>query len=571
MSGLFGLIDPGGVDARALQRAADAAAYRGKAEVFAEGPIAVGVMARAHDRTVVYRTPNSDLVIDGRIDAVMTRVQVEGGPPIATIDHLLATDPEHLSMVAAEFALARVDREPGTLMLARDAFGLHPLYYAVVGRRFGFASDPAILFQMGVATEELDPEVITDYLARSEPTDGRTAFSTVRELLPGHLLTVDLEGRRSSGQWFSPERLKMPTLGRDEAVEAVREAVGAAIASRTDGARVGVSLSGGRDSSSLAIAAANQGIDVTCLTQTFDPDLPVTEEHLARQVAERSGLRWLPAPVTSSPSDAELSALPRWTGTPLGPFGFPQSTAVVDAAGAAGLDVVLLGEGGEPMFAASDLAVLDLARTGHPLDAAKVVRRNHDVWGHAYSRSFKVAARAMLPRSILRMRERARPVPPWVDGMIGRDVGTDLLLRTDRGALLDSLLRPQPSGYDLEERLYQTHGLRPEYPFLDLRVVAIALALRLVDRAPIRQPKPILAEAFLGELAPSRVKMSFLPYYERLAGRVQRDHPDLFARDSLSCKLGLIRGSGLSRVNDPAWITDSLGLVALETWLREAI
>ena len=575
MSGILGLFDPDGVDVRLLERAAVPAAYRGAPEVTSAGhTLAIGVLARPVDTAWLLSTPRSILAFDGRVDAAMRGRA--GSEPSRPGPSVLQDRFEHhgaaaLNDFAAEFALAIAEQGSTDLLLARDAFGLHPLYVATRGRRVGFASDPAVLVAMGVAGDDLDPAVVAAYLSRNEPLDGRTAFRDVQAMLPGTWMRVRSDGSRDLGRWFDPELLRGPRLSREDAIDAVRETVGAAVRSRVGGRRCGISLSGGRDSGSVAIAAAREEIGAVGITQTFDPDLPVREDHLARALCDRHELGWIAAPVASCPTPAQLDDVARWSGTPLSYFAFPQAVAVADAASEAGIEIVLTGEGGEPLFTSSDVAVLDLVRTGHPMQAVRAARRFHEVWGRSYGRLAKVAGRAIAPRRLLEMRERVRPVPPWVRGKVARTLAVETAARTDRKALLKALRDPHPAGYDLDERLYQTRNVESAHPLLDLRVVSVALSLALADRAPIEVPKPMLAAAFLGDLAHDRLKMSFVPYYDRLATRMHMAYPELFSVDGLAARHGLIDPAGLVAIECDDWNVDSLGVAVLELWLRRPL
>lgn len=576
MSGIVGWLDPFGVEPSRLIDAAAPAAYRGSIELLTvTDSIVLGTLARPDEARSASLTDRSVLVMDGRVDAT---IAPPGAPaPIDRAPHEVMHDamerrgPDALNAFAAEFALALASPIEGRLTLARDAFGLHPLYVASMGRRFAFASDPAVLVRLGLASGELDGDVIAAALARSEPLDGRTAFRGVVELLPGSWLQVDVEGRREQGQWFEPERLRGPRLRGNEAVDAVKEAVTRAVISRTGGGSTGVLLSGGRDSGSVAIAAARAGIELTGLTQTFDDDLPVQEAALARDLARREGIRWLPAPVASRPSWAELQDVPRWSGTPLAHWAFPQAVGPIDAAADAGISVLLTGDGGDPLFSASDVAVLDLARTGRFVSAARATHAFHRVWHYPYSRIAKVAGRAVAPRSLLRVRERLRPVPPWVRHRVSYSFVEETAPRSDRHSLLMQLRAPHPAGFDLDERLAQTRGVRLAHPLLDLRVVGVALSLGLRDRVPAPRPKPMLAAAFLGDLAATRVKMSFLAYYDRLARRMHAAYPELFAPGNLSSRTGFVDGAALKHAGTDRWRTESLGAAVLELWLREQL
>jgi hypothetical protein len=97
------------------------------------------------------------------------------------------------------------------------------------------------------------------------------------------------------------------------------------------------------------------------------------------------------------------------------------------------------------------------------------------------------------------------------------------------------------------------------------------MRLRLEHRSPVRRFKPILASAFLGDLEGSRVKMSFMPYYDRLAMNMQSSFPELFTADGLAVGQGFLQPAGLPAIRDDRWRVDSLRVAVLETWLRRSI
>jgi hypothetical protein len=165
-----------------------------------------------------------------------------------------------------------------------------------------------------------------------------------------------------------------------------------------------------------------------------------------------------------------------------------------------------------------------------------------------------------------------RPVPPWVADRVVHTLSDDDVATSDRAALLTALRSDFSTGFGPDERISQFCGIDLAHPFLDLRVVSVAMSLSLADRAPIEQPKPMLAAAFLGPLAAGRVKMSFVPYYERLARNLHERYPVLFAPgSSLAAAAGLVDPRGLPAIHSDAWRMDSLGLAVLEMWLRQAL
>ena len=88
------------------------------------------------------------------------------------------------------FAFALWDERNQRLFCARDRFGIKPFYYAVVGNLFVFASEAKALlpFLPEIAT---DPEALAEYLTFQYTIGGETLFRGVKQLLPGHALTVE--------------------------------------------------------------------------------------------------------------------------------------------------------------------------------------------------------------------------------------------------------------------------------------------------------------------------------------------------------------------------------------------
>jgi asparagine synthetase B (glutamine-hydrolysing) len=406
------------------------------------------------------------------------------------------------------------------------------------------------------------------YLAGIEPSDGRTAFRDVRAVQPGSWVAFSTTGGSSSGRWFEPALLTGSTLRGPDAVDAVREAVGAALRSRTEGRRTGLTLSGGRDSGSLAVALAEAGVTTTCVTQVFDEDLPVGEQGLAQGLADRLQFPCVAAYVPSRPSRAELDEIPRWTGTPLGYRGFPQATAPVDVAAAAGVEVLLTGAGGEPLFSSAPVGVWDLIRSGDLRRARVTARTFHQRWIYPYPTIAKAGVRAILPPVMLGLRERARPVPPWVKGKVTYSYDERTAPRNAFEHLLTALRASGANDYEIEERLHQTRAIELAHPLLDLRVVKVACSVALEERVPAPEPKPLLTRAFLGDVAATRVKMRFNPYYQRLARHVQELDPAVFREGSTAERSGLVRKRGLPAVCEARWLTESLALLPVEMWLR---
>ena len=169
-----------------------------------------------------------------------------------------AACPERL---LGEYAFALWDKRARTLFCARNAAGVQPFYWASTPRLLAFASTiDGVLAAPGVS-DALDEAAVVTHLMRLDPhlPPPHTFFRAVRRLPPGHALTVEGATVRTV-RWWRPEDAPAVRLGTgEEYAEAFRERYARAVADRVRGAgHVGVHLSGGLDSSSVAVLAARE-------------------------------------------------------------------------------------------------------------------------------------------------------------------------------------------------------------------------------------------------------------------------------------------------------------------------
>ena len=160
-----------------------------------------------------------------------------------------------------DYAFALWDARRRTLFCARDHIGARPFYYARTGRRFVFASAvPAVLAAPGVPGQ-LDEDLVAAYLTRiALNTTTRTFFAAVRKLPPGHALTVTGDGRLRIERYWRPEDAPRarPASGDARAQECL-DLCAKAVRDRLRGpGPVGTHLSGGLDSSGVAVLAARE-------------------------------------------------------------------------------------------------------------------------------------------------------------------------------------------------------------------------------------------------------------------------------------------------------------------------
>ena len=94
------------------------------------------------------------------------------------------------------FAFAIWDQRKRELLLARDRFGIKPLYYAQVDGRFLFASEIKSLLKAGVP-RRVSPEALVEYFTFQNLLSDLTLFDGVLMLPAGHTLTVSEAGTRA--------------------------------------------------------------------------------------------------------------------------------------------------------------------------------------------------------------------------------------------------------------------------------------------------------------------------------------------------------------------------------------
>jgi len=169
--------------------------------------------------------------------------------------------PEHLYGM---FAFAIVERDSGTVFLARDRLGIKPLYLADIPGGFRFASTLPALLAGGEIDTDIDPVALHHYLTfHSVVPPPRTILRGIQKLPPAHTMRIDPEGNRQTREyWQCP--FVTPEIDRDVSFDAwqdrVLEALRNAVQRRlVADVPVGVLLSGGLDSSLVVGLLAEAG------------------------------------------------------------------------------------------------------------------------------------------------------------------------------------------------------------------------------------------------------------------------------------------------------------------------
>jgi asparagine synthase (glutamine-hydrolysing) len=160
---------------------------------------------------------------------------------------------DFISMIEGEFAIAIWDARREVLLLARDRFGVKPLYYLQKAATFYFSSDFSSLAREVLTDKTLSRDALNLYVVFRYVPAPLTLFHGIRKLLPGHYLRVSRNSSDVCRYWEYRPAPRERNI--EKATRNVRDNVIAAVKSRLmSDVPIGVFLSGGLDSAILVAA-----------------------------------------------------------------------------------------------------------------------------------------------------------------------------------------------------------------------------------------------------------------------------------------------------------------------------
>ena len=206
-----------------------------------------------------------------------------------------------LKRLDGDFAFAFWHGRERRLYLARDRFGVKPLYFSKRRQCFIFASEIKAILALGVSPQ-LDTSVISDYVQFRYVQDRQTMFTGIETLRPGEYTEIDDSGMRSQCYW----RLQARTQSRNtyaESIEELDDLWTRSVASRLKAeVQIGLLLSGGIDSGFLAHSMRPAPGSMSAITYSVPGEL--SELAASQEIAARLGYRHVS--LENSPSSIEL-------------------------------------------------------------------------------------------------------------------------------------------------------------------------------------------------------------------------------------------------------------------------
>jgi asparagine synthase (glutamine-hydrolysing) len=594
MCGICGMValDGGAVDERAVRAMADTLVHRGPDSegIFVDGPVALaarrlsiidleqGDQPMASEDGAVQVVQNGELYEHRRLQSELEARghRFRSHCDTEVLPHLY----EERGMAFAEglrgmFAIAVWDARERRLVLARDPFGIKPLYYRVAGGVLSFASELKALVRQPGFSREVDLEALEAYLAFNSVPSPMSIYREARKLPAGHLLEVR-DGEVTIRRYARPAPVPASDVRRDGAAslaaelrDRLRDSVRAHLEADVP---VGIFLSGGIDSSLLAALAAQESRGAVRTFSIGFEERSFDELSRARMVARRYGtdhheLVLRPDAAAMLPEIAaafdepfaDASALPAYA---------------VSQLASRHVKVALSGEGGDELFGGYFTYVADLlaprlgpaAALGRPIverlpsssrrvsleyKAKRFVRaaglaplERHHGWKEIFSADARAALlapdrRAPAADPLAGWRTRyaetagAEPLARLQDVDIGTYLVDDLLVKTDRASM--------------------AHSLEVRVPFLDPVVAELALALPTPLKVRALAKKRLLRRAATG-LVPRAIvhgpKRGFsIPAAAWLRGELRPFARDLLSPEALR-RDGYFRPEAVTRLLD---------------------
>jgi len=409
--------------------------------------------------------------------------------------HALATwGPERaLPRLRGMFALALLDTQEGRLLLARDRFGIKPLYLCRWRDGLAFASEPGPLRALPGVDGELDAARAWDYLAEGLTDHGdRSLLAGIRQVPAGHwsMATVDAPAGLFDFRRHAQPAAVAPALSFADAADRLRHLLLDSVRChlRSD-VPVGTALSGGLDSSAIVCAIRHLEPDRPIHTFSYIADDPaLSEARWATLVNEHVGA--IAHPVSASPEALveELDRLMAAQGEPFASTSIHAQACVFRAARQTGVPVLLDGQGADELLAGypwhQGERLASLLRQGCWLRALRLLHAQAGWPGRSRREVLARALRRLLPGCARLARTSGRP--SWARLGWFRERGVDpttghqppAARETLRAALawerdtcgLAQLLR-------YEDRNSMACSVESRVPFLDLPLVAFAASL----------------------------------------------------------------------------------------------
>jgi asparagine synthase (glutamine-hydrolysing) len=418
------------------------------------------------------------------------------------------------------WGLAICDLVRKKLVLARDPFGIKPLYYTTVGQSLGWASEIKSLLELPDVQRYVDPQSLNDFL-RHGLTDAseQTMFADIQQLPAAHYAIVDLLEAPAVLKPIRYWKLQAKTAGKITFADAAAELRELFLDNirlhlRSD-VPIGAALSGGIDSSAIAAGIRHISPNLDLNTFTFIPEEESkNEEKWADIVVHDTHAKSFKTKPTAEELVANLDDLVFTQGQPFGSTSIFAQNCVFRLAKQHGITVMLDGQGADEMLAGypcyRGARLSSLLRQFKLLEAFKFQKNSQLIPGAGNLKYLAMTAGAAIFPSGLQQTARRLSgmniAETWMNqewfssrSVIPENVphvsGEHVLKET----LVNAIEFTLPMLLRYEDRNSMAHSLESRVPFLTTKLVEYVLSLPeeyLIS--PEGKSKSIFREAMRG-------------------------------------------------------------------------
>ncbi|WP_422365628.1 asparagine synthase (glutamine-hydrolyzing) [Pelagibius sp.] len=385
--------------------------------------------------------------------------------------------PHALSRFNGMFAFALWDRQTRQLLLARDRYGIKPLYYCRQGRLLAFASEQKAMLAIPNLARRLDKKALLEYFTFQNLFTDSTFLEGVSVLPPGHYASVDVSSsdpelelvRYWDFHFREPVREASRAEYREELDRLFRQAVNRQLVSDV---ALGSYLSGGIDSSSITAVAAHNRPNIDTFTCGFDlasasgMEIAFDEREAARCIADFLHTTHHETVLNSGDMERALPTLAHHLEEPRVGQSYPNFYAAQLAS--RHVKVVLSGAGGDEMFGGYPWRYYRAAVSD---DFEHYIDQYYGFW-HRLIPNVEVA-------------KLFAPIWPDVNDVWTRDIFRDVFdfhenkLETAEDYINHSLYFEAKTFLHgllvVEDKISMAHGLESRVPFLDNDLVDFAM------------------------------------------------------------------------------------------------
>lgn len=498
------------------------------------------------------------------------------------------------------FAYARWDDKSRRAFLARDPFGIKPLYYAIIDNKFYFASEMKAILPFLPAIET-DEQALADYVAFQFPIHDQTLFKGIKQLSPAHSVIIE-NGQIKIDKYWEVDYSKKTNRTSAQYEEELRALIedSMRLHLRSD-VPVGAYVSGGVDSSLVAMLSARSSTENRDFFHGKFTCLPgYDESQYAREVAQISHGNLFEIDITADDMINNVSKVIYHLDQPVAGHGsFPQY--MVSGLCSEHVKVVLGGQGGDEIFGgytryvigylehalqaeidgtASEIStpipLKDLIGNLPMLKQYKPMMKmyfSHGLFEPFAKRYYRLQGRAADLKNEIALDDLPmadvfhRFASSFDGGLINEDAVFDKMTRFDYNHLLPALLQ-------VEDRMGMAHGLESRVPLLDKPIVEFAASLPMSEKLNHGETKMILKNTASDVLPQSiltrKDKMGFpYPIKEWFENEMSDFIKDTFTSKNSATRPYMNHKAIMENLgNNGAFSRKLWGLLSLELWYQ---